>query len=1108
MELQFLFLASILIRDVKPISERQISALLRIVKLYKRDALITTFAEFLIFTSKSLIMKQLYLVLFLTLGWITTSAQNFNIRTDSGWDTTQFCSGTLYDGGGAVANYSTNSYGYFVIDPPGSETVSITFSQFDLGWGDYVYLYDGVGTSNYMGFYSGTTLPNSGNAILSTADAITIYFTSNYNGTGPGFTMDWTTNATAVPSSSFTVSNNNPAFSSNVNFTNTTSSGALYEWHFGDGSTSTEDNPVHAYNTSGSFDAFLVSTNCQGSDTSVMQSIAVQATPTFDVTPDTLFTTVNCGNTITSSLNINHTGGGTLLYDVEAREVGTNPYILKEDFESGLGSFTIDPTAGSSFTATTPQGTAASGMGYANITGFTNGYDGIYASFPSSQPEEISFHIFPQNTSFSGYISIGNSPDLTFQNMFYAYVNFGGQLRVSTWFGTFSYNINNNQWNHVELKNIDWTNNTYDIWINGSLAQAGIFFTDINTPDVNEVNVWSSSSSDFGFDDIEVLSQSVVPINIIPASGVLSSTNSNTISLSSSTAGMIAGTYQYDVLFTTNGAGSDSLITIPWIVDIIGSPTMNLDKNCIAYDTVFQNLTYSDSVQIVNTGCDTLDISSITASNSDFSITQSSLLVLPFDTSYLYLDFTPTTLGTFTDTLYLINNLSDTTICFTAVSEGAPIVSTDSSAYTVNYLGCPDSVPFSFEIINSGLSDLDWNISSKGVNSYFDDFENGFNSTLWQSHGSTSINGTCSRFSGANSLNFNGSSREARTNFLNLTAGDSIVFWAQPGNSSSPCEQPNSGENLFLEYSTNGFNWFSLGTVSYFNPAQFYRFTSPVTGSVQLRLRQFSYTTSSIDNYSVDDFRIGKATASDGNFTPKTASTPAGDTITVSGFFNTQDLLSGSYQRTVVISSNDPLDSIYSFDVTININGAPNLVYPMACLDMDSLVAGTTSIDSILIYNNGCDNLILSSFNTGTNDFNVLSSVNTLTPDDSMYVHVQFQPTSTLGALTDTLTINSNDTVAKICLLGIAKGAPLISIDTTTINVTINACDDSVLVNRTIYNNGQGLLNYEIGGSGSVPTLQEVLDTFRNGHTMVTAQIPSIYNFFDGIFGSSIGDGG
>lgn len=1044
---------------------------------------------------------------------LSSNAQSFNISSSGVTDTSNLCSGTLHDAGGPNGQYGNSQWGYFVIDPAGNEQVEVVFTAMDLMTsGDYIYFYDGVGTGGaYIAGYAGTNLPNGGLPITSFSGAMTVYFTTNFSNVANGFSLNWSTVSSTIPNSSFTVSNNSPAFRQTVSFTNTTSATAVSKWHFGDGTTSSEIDPTHNYSTSGTFNAYLVSTNCMGSDTSISQAITVSAAPTYSLNPDSIYSSVTCGNTVTANFDITHLGGGTMFYDIEARERGVDPFALKEDFETNLGSFSLQSNASSGFSAVQQTTSAADGQGALDLTGYTGGYGGVSSTFAASQPLEVSYYFYTTNTTYSNYITIGDSPQTTGANMFYAYARYG-QLRVLTWFGTYYFTITTDQWNLVNLKNINWTNHTFDLYINGVLSQAGMSFMNINVPSVNEIHLWSGSSPTCSFDKIRIRVDEPAPVSLTPSSGVLSSSNTNTISLSTSTANMTAGRYIYDLEIRTNAAGNDSLFTVPWVIDVNGQAIANLDKTCFAFGSTYQGLSYDDSVRIINSGCDSLNISSITSTSTDLTSNVSQLVIQPWDTAYLKVNFNPTTIGTYTDSLRLVSNAGDTTICISSQSVGAPQISTDSTIYNRYYTGCFDSVPFDFTIYNQGQSNLNWNIPSSSVSGISDDFESGLNSSIWSSLGSNFILATCDVNSGTQGLGITGNNRISETNFFNLSAGDSVRFWARPGISSGvACENPDGSETLFFEYSLNGFTWFNLGFVSSFTTVgMMYRYAVPVSGSMKFRFRQVNYTSSTIDNYMVDDFSIG--TLSSGSFIPPSGIVASGDSINVTGYFNVSNLGSGTYQRTVLIRSNDPVDSSYTITVNLNIIGLPEINAPVACLNIDSTMLGFSNVDSIMVFNSGCDDLTISSLTTNTLEFSSITNPIIILPDDTAYIKVQFSPTGiVIGARTDTLTLANNDSIIKICLTSFAKGAPLAVLDTNAINITINSCDDSVLVHRTIYNNGLGKLNFKINGSSggsSGPGLQEVLDTFRNGHSQLVGHIPSPYYFFDGITGNSINDGG
>ncbi|PKQ67136.1 hypothetical protein BZG01_08535 [Labilibaculum manganireducens] len=74
-----------------------------------------------------------------------------------------------------------------------------------------------------------------------------------------------------------------------VQFTNNSTDGETYLWDFGDGSTSTEENPLHTYDTAGSFTVSLTATNdtYSLSDVSSMTDlISIHAIPTVDLGAD------------------------------------------------------------------------------------------------------------------------------------------------------------------------------------------------------------------------------------------------------------------------------------------------------------------------------------------------------------------------------------------------------------------------------------------------------------------------------------------------------------------------------------------------------------------------------------------------------------------------------------------------------------------------------------------------------------------------------------------------------------------------------------------------------------------------------------------------------
>jgi hypothetical protein len=114
--------------------------------------------------------------------------------------------GTLSDPGGSGA-YGDDQRRVWVIDPPGSGAVTLSFSAFSLeaDW-DYLYLYDGDDVyAPLIGAWTGTAGPGT---VTSGGGALTVEFRSDCATVAPGFSASWTTagggGGCATPTGTFT----------------------------------------------------------------------------------------------------------------------------------------------------------------------------------------------------------------------------------------------------------------------------------------------------------------------------------------------------------------------------------------------------------------------------------------------------------------------------------------------------------------------------------------------------------------------------------------------------------------------------------------------------------------------------------------------------------------------------------------------------------------------------------------------------------------------------------------------------------------------------------------------------------------------------------------
>lgn len=238
----------------------------------------------------------------ITLGFflpLAGTAQSINLH--SGAESS--CSGTLYDSGGSGANYGNNQNITFTLcpDQPGAAVI-LQFTQFALGAGDYLEIYDGnTSAAADLGTYIGTDL--QGQTVqaspLNSSGCITIVFVSDGSGTG-NFTATISCYQPCVrPTAAAVMGEDSPAlicpgetvqFDGSASYAAPGFSVASWSWDFGDGTSGTGATTSHGYPTPGAYvvQLHVVDNNGCSSTNSVDLLVMVGTEPTFGGTGGTL----------------------------------------------------------------------------------------------------------------------------------------------------------------------------------------------------------------------------------------------------------------------------------------------------------------------------------------------------------------------------------------------------------------------------------------------------------------------------------------------------------------------------------------------------------------------------------------------------------------------------------------------------------------------------------------------------------------------------------------------------------------------------------------------------------------------------------------------------
>ncbi len=196
---------------------------------------------------------------------------------------------------------------------------------------------------------------------------------------------------------------------------------------------------------------------------------------------------------------------------------------------------------------------------------------------------------------------------------------------------------------------------------------------------------------------------------------------------------------------------------------------------------------------------------------------------------------------------------------------------------------------------------------------------------------------------------------------------------------------------------------------------------------------------------------------------PSSAIVPAGTSYDFDIIFDATGLNGGDYFADIIVNSNDLDEPELIVPAYLHVTGAPNLVVSADSLEFGSLFIGATRVNTIVIENNGTDQLLISGIVSNHSDFQPDITNITLNPGENRVVTITFIPT-TATLISGTLTLTSNDPGQPIETVYLS-GEGLIPPD---ISVSPDFLDDSLFTNEitidtlTINNVGGSDLYFDI----------------------------------------------
>jgi subtilisin family serine protease len=214
---------------------------------------------------------------------------------------------------------------------------------------------------------------------------------------------------------------------------------------------------------------------------------------------------------------------------------------------------------------------------------------------------------------------------------------------------------------------------------------------------------------------------------------------------------------------------------------------------------------------------------------------------------------------------------------------------------------------------------------------------------------------------------------------------------------------------------------------------------------------------------------------------PLAGSVAPGDSALVTVGFNAANLLTGTYEESLLVQSNDVDESTITIPLTLNVtsNGAP-----IATVEPDSINFGRvfetgSAQRTVEITNAGSEPLTIYSITTTNPDFTV-APVDTLViaPFRSLTVTVTYEP-SGLGVASGELSIITSDTAhaeLTVALLGEGVEAPGITVSPTSLSETLNT-DKTSTQTLTITNTGASDLVFSVEVTATAPDTARTVKT-------------------------------
>jgi MAM domain-containing protein meprin/A5/mu/flagellar hook capping protein FlgD/HYDIN/CFA65/VesB family protein/BACON domain-containing protein len=194
-------------------------------------------------------------------------------------------------------------------------------------------------------------------------------------------------------------------------------------------------------------------------------------------------------------------------------------------------------------------------------------------------------------------------------------------------------------------------------------------------------------------------------------SGTVAAGSSMDIILTFDATGFPGGDYTSNINVTSNDPANPTVMATAQL-HVTGVADIGVSTTQMDWGTVYTNVNDTMSLGITNTGTDTLHVTGITNSTSEFTIVGNTVFDLQIGETYdLPITFMSATSGTFNDSLIIVSNAVNPapTVYMTAITAGPPVISL-SDTLLQNQMNEGEEDSTTLTIYNTGASPLDYEL--------------------------------------------------------------------------------------------------------------------------------------------------------------------------------------------------------------------------------------------------------------------------------------------------------------------------------------------------------------------------------------------------------------